>query len=103
MQVSKAWQRLANHNSLWEAKCREVKLEVPVSDNPIWKRVFRDNLYLRLNWNSGACRVTDFKGHTLRSEHGSNPLTPTDGAHGSETPRRPLRVLLTDTMNLTPR
>ena len=65
--MSKAWQRLANHNSLWEAKCREVKLEVPVSDNPIWKRVFRDNLYLRLNWNSGACRVTDFKGHTLKS------------------------------------
>ncbi|XP_070188911.1 beta-TrCP-like [Littorina saxatilis] len=63
--VSKAWQKLASHNSLWEAKCREVKLEVPVSDNPIWKRVFRDNLYLRLNWNSGACRVTDFKGHTL--------------------------------------
>ena len=79
MQVSKAWQRLANHNSLWEAKCREVKLEVPVSDNPIWKRVFRDNLYLRLNWNSGACRVTDFKGHTLRSEHWSNPQTSSTG------------------------
>lgn len=63
--VSKAWQKLANHNSLWEAKCREVKLEVPVSDKPTWKNVFRENLYLRLNWNSGACRVTDFKGHTL--------------------------------------
>nr|KAG5711219.1 hypothetical protein BaRGS_004863 [Batillaria attramentaria] len=62
--VSKSWRRLTNHNSLWEEKCREVKLEVPVSDNPIWKRVFRDNVYLKINWNSGDCRITDFKGHT---------------------------------------
>lgn len=43
-----------------------MKLEVPVSADPDWKKVYKDNKFLRINWNSGKYRVTDFKGHTDR-------------------------------------
>ncbi|KAL3884122.1 hypothetical protein ACJMK2_030344, partial [Sinanodonta woodiana] len=62
--VSKTWQRLCNSNELWKAKCMAVKLEVEIAENPIWKTVFKDNMYLRLNWNQGRCQTTALKGHT---------------------------------------
>ncbi|RUS92154.1 hypothetical protein EGW08_000007 [Elysia chlorotica] len=63
-QVSKRWTRLANDNSLWRAKCEETTLEIPVPSAPEWKRVYKDNLYLRLNWNKGYYSTVDFRGHT---------------------------------------
>ncbi|GFO33397.1 histone-lysine N-methyltransferase SETMAR [Plakobranchus ocellatus] len=65
-QVSKRWSRLANDNALWRAKCEGVTLEIPVPSAPVWKRVFKDNLYLRLNWNKGFYSTVDFRGHTHR-------------------------------------
>ncbi|XP_013398191.1 F-box/WD repeat-containing protein 7 isoform X2 [Lingula anatina] len=64
--VCRTWQRLANHNELWKSKCDEVTLEIPVSSNPLWKKVFRDNLFLKNNWSSGNCRVIEVKGHSQR-------------------------------------
>ncbi|KAL5010050.1 hypothetical protein ScPMuIL_012355 [Solemya velum] len=63
-QVSTLWEQLASSNELWRVKCTEVKLEVPVTTNPIWKKVFRDNMFLRLNWNNGVCRTMELRGHT---------------------------------------
>ncbi|XP_012941493.1 F-box protein MET30 [Aplysia californica] len=62
--VSKRWAQLANDNRLWKAKCSEHRLEVPVPAGANWKNVYRDNLYLRTNWNRGLCRTMDFRGHT---------------------------------------
>ncbi|XP_048240296.1 F-box protein MET30-like [Haliotis rufescens] len=62
--VNKTWQSLTNNNELWRSKCSEVKLEVRVNSAPIWKKLFRDNMYLRLNWNNGVCRKIDLQGHT---------------------------------------
>ncbi|XP_046574682.1 LOW QUALITY PROTEIN: F-box/WD repeat-containing protein 7-like [Haliotis rubra] len=62
--VNKTWHCLANNNELWRSKCNEVKMEVRVNSAPIWKKLFRDNMYLRLNWNNGVCRKVDLQGHT---------------------------------------
>ncbi|XP_060599165.1 uncharacterized protein LOC132752799 isoform X1 [Ruditapes philippinarum] len=62
--VSKTWNILANNNDLWKHKCECVKMEVPVTDQPEWKKLYKDNKYLRVNWNSAKCKITDFKGHS---------------------------------------
>ncbi|XP_053396949.1 uncharacterized protein LOC128556312 [Mercenaria mercenaria] len=62
--VCKTWNALANNNDLWKYKCETVKMEVPVSDQPEWKKLYKDNKYLRVNWNSAKCKITDFKGHS---------------------------------------
>lgn len=41
-------------------------MEVPISDQPEWKKLYKDNKYLRVNWNSAKCKITDFKGHSDR-------------------------------------
>ncbi|ESO89189.1 hypothetical protein LOTGIDRAFT_154278 [Lottia gigantea] len=60
--VSKTWRRLADNNDIWKAQCSEVKVEVPA--DPVWKDIYRDNMYLRFNWDSGICHTVDLKGHT---------------------------------------
>ncbi|XP_021369351.1 probable E3 ubiquitin ligase complex SCF subunit sconB isoform X1 [Mizuhopecten yessoensis] len=62
--VSKAWYALANSNKLWGWKCEEVQLLVPIPTNPCWKHIYRDNMHLKMNWNSGNCRTLDLKGHS---------------------------------------
>ncbi|KAL4233353.1 hypothetical protein ACF0H5_008035 [Mactra antiquata] len=62
--VCKSWNALANNNDLWKHKCQLVKLEVPVGGNPEWKKLYKDNKFLRVNWHDGKCRITDLKGHT---------------------------------------
>ncbi|XP_050390383.2 F-box/WD repeat-containing protein 7 isoform X1 [Patella vulgata] len=60
--VSKTWRKFADNNDIWKTKCSEVKVEVPAV--PVWKDIYRDNMYLRFNWNSGICHTVDLKGHT---------------------------------------
>ncbi|CAH1798892.1 unnamed protein product [Owenia fusiformis] len=62
--VSKTWARVSDDNELWASKCDEVELEIPISGNPDWKRIFKENMYLKLNWEMGRCRILDIKGHT---------------------------------------
>lgn len=64
IQVSKNWYSLANKNEVWKDKCGHIEIKVPVPSNPNWKTVYRDNVYLAKNWESGACRVLDLKGHS---------------------------------------
>ncbi|XP_022292117.2 uncharacterized protein LOC111103271 isoform X2 [Crassostrea virginica] len=66
--VSKTWHSLANSNEVWEDKCEHIEIKVPVPSNPNWKAVYRDNVYLAKNWESGACRVLDLKGHSEQVE-----------------------------------
>lgn len=62
-QVSKTWRRLASRDELWQAKCQETYVGVPLSVPAIWKDIFRDNLTLKRNWANGRCKVTDMAGH----------------------------------------
>lgn len=62
--VSKTWNALANDNDLWKHKCETVKMEVPVNEKPEWKKLYKDNKYLRVNWNNAKCKITDLKGHS---------------------------------------
>ncbi|XP_061192203.1 F-box/WD repeat-containing protein 1A-like [Saccostrea echinata] len=66
--VSKNWYTLANKNEVWKDKCEHIEIKVPVPSNPNWKTVYRDNVYLAKNWESGACRVLDLKGHSDQVE-----------------------------------
>ncbi|XP_077982963.1 uncharacterized protein LOC144437811 [Glandiceps talaboti] len=63
-QVSRIWQRLANCDEIWKAKCDEVEIEVPVTANMKWKNVYKDNMYLKLNWELGHFKEVEVKGHT---------------------------------------
>lgn len=62
-QVSKTWRRLASRDELWQAKCQETYVGVPLSMPAVWKDIFRDNLTLKRNWANGRCKVTDMVGH----------------------------------------
>nr|XP_011450638.2 F-box/WD repeat-containing protein 7 isoform X3 [Crassostrea gigas] len=66
--VSKNWYSLANKNEVWKDKCGHIEIKVPVPSNPNWKTVYRDNVYLAKNWETGACRVLDLKGHSDQVE-----------------------------------
>ncbi|KAH3737987.1 uncharacterized protein LOC127851391 [Dreissena polymorpha] len=64
--VCKAWNSLANNMDLWRRKCEAVKLEIPIieAETLDWKQLYRENKFLRVNWNDGKCKITDLKGHT---------------------------------------
>ena len=39
--------------------------EVPIPLGPVfWKSIYRDNVLLGQNWESGNCAIVDVKGHT---------------------------------------
>lgn len=61
--MSKTWRRLASRDELWQAKCQETYVGVPLSMPAVWKDIFRDNLTLKRNWANGRCKVTDMAGH----------------------------------------
>ncbi|XP_070531746.1 F-box and WD repeat domain-containing 11-A-like [Ptychodera flava] len=63
-QVSRTWNRLASSDEIWKAKCDEVEIEVPVTANMKWKNVYKDNIYLKLNWELGHFKEVEVKGHT---------------------------------------
>ncbi|XP_071941621.1 uncharacterized protein [Antedon mediterranea] len=66
-QVSHTWNALSSHNEVWKAKCDVISIEVPIPESGVkWKEVYRDNKYLKQNWNSGQCREKDLKGHTAK-------------------------------------
>ena len=65
-QVCRSWNVLANSNDVWRIKCEKVRLEVPIGVDPDWKKLYKDNKYLRVNWHDGKYKITDFKGHTDR-------------------------------------
>ncbi|XP_068743956.1 F-box/WD repeat-containing protein 7-like [Montipora capricornis] len=62
-QVSKTWRRLASRDELWQSKCQETYVGVPLFVPAVWKEIFRENLNLKRNWANGRCRVTDMVGH----------------------------------------
>ncbi|XP_038047842.1 F-box/WD repeat-containing protein 7-like [Patiria miniata] len=65
--VSRTWCRLASHDSIWKAKCDQVDIEIPLpSGHFLWKTVYRDNVFLRQNWESGKCKQIDVRGHTAK-------------------------------------
>ncbi|KAK3098596.1 hypothetical protein FSP39_021090 [Pinctada imbricata] len=66
--VSKTWFKLANNNDVWMNECKEIDIKVPIPSNPNWKHVYRDNLYLKINWENGDCRMLDLRGHTDQVE-----------------------------------
>lgn len=63
IQVSKNWYSFFNNNEVWKNKCGYIEIKVFVFLNLNWKIVYRDNVYLVKNWESGVCRVFDFKGY----------------------------------------
>lgn len=67
-EVSKSWHNLTHHNKLWKWKCDTVNIKVCIPSNPVWKHVYRDNVILERNWNSGNYRTIDLKGHTAPIE-----------------------------------
>lgn len=62
-QVSKTWRRLASRDELWQSKCKETYVGVPLSVPAVWKEIFRENLNLKRNWANGRCKVMDMVGH----------------------------------------
>ncbi|XP_033101993.1 F-box/WD repeat-containing protein pof1-like [Anneissia japonica] len=65
--VSHAWNKLSSHNEVWKAKCDQVNIAVPIPENEVrWKDIYRDNKFLKRNWNSGQCKETDLKGHSAK-------------------------------------
>ncbi|KAK2565339.1 F-box/WD repeat-containing protein 7 [Acropora cervicornis] len=58
-QVSKTWRRLASRDELWQSKCKETYVGVPLSVPAVWKEIFRENLNLKRNWANGRCKVMD--------------------------------------------
>ncbi|XP_077866900.1 uncharacterized protein LOC100378122 [Saccoglossus kowalevskii] len=62
--VSRTWNRIASSDQLWKEKCSQVEIEVPVTANMKWKTVYKDNMYLKLNWELGHFKEVDVKGHT---------------------------------------
>lgn len=67
-EVCKAWNIIANSNSLWRYKCKFIDIKVPITSHPNWKHIYRDNMYLAINWKNGTCRVSELKGHTAEVE-----------------------------------
>ncbi|XP_076444785.1 uncharacterized protein LOC143282842 [Babylonia areolata] len=63
--VSKAWHALAEADSVWQTKCGEVRVDVPMGGGRSWKEVYRNNHLLRNNWAEGRCKVKVFTGHKL--------------------------------------
>ncbi|XP_059143186.1 F-box/WD repeat-containing protein 7-like [Physella acuta] len=62
--VCKRWNHLASNNDLWKSICQNTKIEIPVGSKPSWKDVYRDNYFLRRNWDNGRCKTSEFLGHT---------------------------------------
>ncbi|XP_033629128.1 probable E3 ubiquitin ligase complex SCF subunit sconB [Asterias rubens] len=65
--VSRTWCYLASHDNIWKVKCDHVDIEIPLpTSNFRWKTVYRDNVFLRQNWESGNCKQIDVRGHTAK-------------------------------------
>ncbi|XP_072017826.1 uncharacterized protein [Amphiura filiformis] len=64
-QVSRLWNERSSHDEVWKEKCDQVNIEVPIPLEPVhWKSVYRDNVLLGQNWETGNCATVDVKGHT---------------------------------------
>ncbi|CAG2255121.1 FBXW7 [Mytilus edulis] len=63
-EVSKSWYSLAHNNKLWKWKCDAVNIKVTIPTNPVWKKVYRDNVILERNWHHGTYRTVDMKGNS---------------------------------------
>ncbi len=65
--VSKSWRKISESSPLWESKCRDIIVDLPVSyvyGNPEWRKLFQQNEMLKKNWSAGKCRIVQCKGHT---------------------------------------
>ncbi|XP_071509151.1 uncharacterized protein [Diadema antillarum] len=66
-QVCKAWQHLASHDAIWKDKCSQVEIKIPLPDKPFkWKTIYRDNVFLRWNWDEGRTKSLDVRGHQAK-------------------------------------
>ncbi|XP_069037967.1 F-box and WD repeat domain-containing 11-A-like [Lepisosteus oculatus] len=64
-QVCKTWYKRCGSNRLWQIKCKESTVGIPVIEQAeSWKRVFKNDYCLRQNWKRGRCYTVELKGHT---------------------------------------
>ncbi|XP_030851018.1 probable E3 ubiquitin ligase complex SCF subunit sconB [Strongylocentrotus purpuratus] len=66
-QVCKMWNRRASHDQIWKDKCSQVAIEIPLPETPFqWKKIYRDNVFLRFNWDEGKTKNVDVRGHASK-------------------------------------
>ncbi|PIK36848.1 putative E3 ubiquitin ligase complex SCF subunit sconB [Apostichopus japonicus] len=65
--VSRMWNILSSHNKIWRVKCQLVKIDIPVPASPTsWKKIYKENVFLKSNWREGNFKVIDLRGHTAK-------------------------------------
>jgi hypothetical protein len=65
--VCKKWKKLSESSKLWESKCRDIIVDLPLNfsyGNPEWRKIFQHKEQLKKNWSEGKCRIVQCKGHT---------------------------------------